>query len=293
MRAALGRMWGRPAGRAVLIHTTMLATALAVALGLASLVGLGVSSFGVLVLYGLGSVALTARMLRVPPVPDPDEAAMAAFAAEPLGEMLAETRDRLAAARKGVGRDAPLYRTLDRLVRCVRRIERRLALEPEMRPVLSRQLRERLPLVAATAEQHVRLSRGSPEETGRLLAAEGVLREALDSLDGLSRLEGRPDRAGIGAIRMEASAEALAERLDADMGEAAGRAAVMRAAHALRLAARAADAPFDLRLKGGASRLEDRAADPAVQALAVEGLPALEAAEEGAASAFLVQLSRL
>ena len=247
-RAAIMTLFRHPLARAAAIHLGLLGGGWAVAAGIASVLGLGVSLLGILLGYGVVNIGLTAWLLRRRPALDaePDETAdaLAAFADEPLGGLIAGALARLVKARRGVGRQSPMYRTLDRLVRTTRKIERRLALDADLRPAFARSLGQDLPLIAETAEQYVGVQGGdglAEIQTARMDVAEGVLREAADRLDRLLEGDGKIDAANIGLIRMDAHAEVLAERLSADPGEAAQKAAAARVAHTLRRAARTVD----------------------------------------------------
>lgn len=245
-RAAITSLLRHPLARAAALHLGLLGGGWALAAGIASVLGLSVSLLGLLLGYGVVNIGLTAWLLRRRPViEEPDETAdaLAAFADEPLGSMIAGAKARLAKARRKVGRNAPMYRTLDRLVRTTRRIERRLALDAELRPAFTRSLGQDLPLIAETAEQYVDVATGdlSGADAARMSVAEGVLREAAERLDRLADSDGRIDAAGIGLIRMDAHAEVLAERLSADPVEAARRAEAARLTHLLRRAAKVTD----------------------------------------------------
>lgn len=250
-----------------MLHAALLGGGWLVARGVAGLLGVSVSVLGILLAYAVVNVALTAWLLtrrlarELPEPPDPAVEALSAFGEEPLGTLIAENKDRLAKSRRAVGRQAAMYQPLDRLVRLSRKIERRLALEPDLRPAFSRALSQDLPLIAETAEHYVRLSRQDlPEEqSDRLIVAEGVLREAADRLDRLSDSDGKVDAAHIGLIRMDTNAELLAERMAANTGDAARRATAARVAHALRRAAKFVEEPLAEWLRAAADRVETEA----------------------------------
>jgi len=130
-----------------------------------------------------------------------------------------------------------------RLVRQTRKIERRLALEPDLRPVFAPNITQDLPLIATTAEQYVALAGQElpAAQNERMIVAEGVLREAGDRLERLLNNDGHIDAPVVGLIRMDTNAEVLAERLSADTADAAKRANAARLSHALRQASRGAE----------------------------------------------------
>jgi len=214
---------------------------------IARALGLSVSVLGILLGYAVVNVMLTGWLLRrresSEPEVDATAEALAGFAEEPLGAVIGDSKDRLAKARKRVGRQTAMYQPLDKLVRLTRKIERRLALEPELRSEFSRTLTDDLPLIADTAEQYVDLANQelSDKQNTTMIVAEGVLREAGDRLETLSKSEGRMDTPVIGLIRMDTNTEVLAERLSADTDVATRRAAAARVSHALRRAAKASE----------------------------------------------------
>ena len=275
--------------RAGLVHLALLAGAIVLAALIAFPLGFGLSAFGVLALYGIASVGLTVWLTGQDP-DDEDEseaAALAAFAEEPLGTLIADAKDRLASARREVGRDATMYQPLNRLVRVTRKIERRLALRSELRPHFNRVLTQRLPLIATTAEQYVRLCGESlsDEQAERLIVAEGVLRESGDRLEQLAQADSKPDDAIVGLIRMDANAEVLAERLSADMDAVTARAAALRAAHALHKSAKSAEDRLASQMRGAAARIERLAGEdsPALRRFVETDLSSLVAASEAVA----------
>ena len=253
--STLKNLWQQPLIRAGLIHLALLGGGWAVAAGIASMLSLSVSVLGILLGYAVVNIALTGWLLRrrqeVEAVADSTADALAEFAEDPLGALIGDAKDRLAKARKRVGRKAAMYQPLDRLVRLTRKIERRLALELELRTAFSRSLNQDLPLIATTAEQYVGLVGQdlSAAQNARMIVAEGVLREAGDRLERLSVSDGKIDAPVIELIRMDTSAEVLAERMSADTDGATRRAAAARVSHALRQAARSVgdDLAGDLR----------------------------------------------
>lgn len=236
-----------PVARAALIHIGLLTTGWLIAMMIARALGLSVSVLGILLGYAVVNVMLTGWLLRrresSEPEVDATAEALAGFAEEPLGAVIGDSKDRLAKARKRVGRQTAMYQPLDKLVRLTRKIERRLALEPELRSEFSRTLTDDLPLIADTAEQYVDLANQelSDKQNTTMIVAEGVLREAGDRLETLSKSEGRMDTPVIGLIRMDTNTEVLAERLSADTDVATRRAAAARVSHALRRAAKASE----------------------------------------------------
>lgn len=283
------RLWSRSLSRAGLIHLGLMAGAAVLAALVSWPLGFGVSLTGVLILYGLASIGFSAWLMREKAVEeeeDEEALALAAFAEEPLGILIADARDRLASARRRVGRDATMYQPLHRLVRTTRKIERRLALKPELRPHLSRVLTQQLPLIATTAEQYVGLQ-GQPlsdEQAERLIVAEGVLREAGDRMTELAEAESKPDGAMVGLIRMDANAEVLANRLSADMDSVTMRAAALRGSHALRQAAKSADERLASQMRGAADRIDRLASEggPPLRQFVESDLPGLLASADTA-----------
>ena len=288
--ATLKNLWQQPLVRAGILHIALLLSGWAVARGIASMLSLSVSVLGILLGYAVINIALTGWMLRrrveIEPEVDQTADALAEFADDPLGGIIGDSKARLAKARKKVGRQAAMYQPLDSLVRQTRKIERRLALEPDLRAAFSPGLSQDLPLIAATAEQYVGLAGQelSPVQNERMIVAEGVLREAGDRLEGLLDSDGKVDAPVIGLIRMDTNAEVLAERLSTDTNGAAKRASAARVSHALRQAARAADEAFATVLQSAATRVDEMVA--AEEALLPEDAPAIvEAAEAFAAQA--------
>lgn len=263
-RHSLQNLWQQPLVRAAIIHVALLGSGWLIASMIARALGLSVSLLGILLGYALVNIALTGWLLRrrveVEPENDAAAEALAEFGDDPLGAMIVDAKDRLAKARKRVGRQAAMYQPLDRLVRLTRKIERRLALEPDQRAGFSRSLSEDLPLIATTAEQYVGLAGQdlTPDQNARMIVAEGVLREAGDRLESLLKSEGKVDAPVIGLIRMDTNAEVLAERLSADTDAATRRAAAARVSHALRQAARSADEAFAQDLRRAADAIDSR-----------------------------------
>lgn len=261
--STLRTLWQQPLIRAALIHIALLGSGWAIASGIASMLSLSVSVLGILLGYAVVNIALTGWLLRrravVEPEPDATADALAEFADEPLGVVIIDAKERLAMARKRVGRHTAMYQPLDRLVRLTRKIERRLAVEPELRPSFARSLNQDLPLIATTAEQYVGLAGQdlSVEENDSLMVAEGVLREALDRLETLSESDGKIVPPVISQIRMDTSTEVLAERMSADPDDAAKRATAARVSHSLRQAARSAADDFAGDLRRAADRVDE------------------------------------
>jgi len=258
-------LWAHPLFRAATLHLGLLSTGWLIAWMIARTLGLSVSLLGILLGYAVINIALTGWLLRrrddVEPEIDRTAEALSEFADEPLGALIGGSKDRLAKARKRVGRSAAMYQPLDRLVRLTRKIERRLALEPDLRAGFSKSLSDDLPLIATTAEQYVGLAGQelTADQNARMIVAEGVLREAGDRLEALAKSEGDTDTPVIGLIRMDTNAEVLAERLSADTDGATRRAAAARVSHALRQAARTADEAFAADLRIAAGRIDERA----------------------------------
>ncbi len=263
--ATVKNLWQQPLFRAGLLHIALLGSGWAIASGIASMLSLSVSVLGILLGYAVINIALTGWLLRKPaeiePELDQTADALAEFADDPLGATIGDAKARLAKARKKVGRQAAMYQPLDRLVRQTRKIERRLALEPELRAKFSPGLSQDLLLIATTAEQYVGLAGQdlSPAQNERMIVAEGVLREAGDRLEGLLDTDGKVDAPVIGLIRMDTNAEVLAERLSADTNGAAKRATAARVSHALKQAARAAEDGFASDLHRAAVRVDELA----------------------------------
>ncbi len=294
------KLWARTLPRAAMIRLGLLAAAVVVAALLAGLLGIGMSAMEVLVLYVGAETLFSAWHNRKPPdVPDEEARALEAFALEPLGGLVGDAREQLMQARRGVGREATMYRPLDRLVRVTRKLERRLALEPALRPELNRTLTRELPLVATTATQYVRLRDEplSPAQSEKLLSAEGVLREAADRLEGLSGLNARPDGPVIGVVRLDANAEVLADYMAADMKAVTGKAVELRGVHALEMAAKNAAPEMAEAMRAAARVIEADAgsAAPALLGFAADTLPALlrDAGDESGDAALLAALRGL
>ncbi len=264
-KSGLQNLWHQPLIRAAIIHVALLSSGWIVALMIARALGLSVSLLGILLGYALINIALTGWLLRRRAVPEPESdataEALAEFADDPLGALIGDAKGRLAKARKRVGRQAAMYQPLDRLVRQTRKIERRLALEPELRVAVSRSLSEDLPLIATTAEQYVGLAGQelSSDQNARMIVAEGVLREAGDRLESLVKGEAKVDAPVVGLIRMDTNAEVLAERLSSDTDAATRRAAAARVSHALRQAGRSVDGDFAGELRRAAVEIDSRA----------------------------------
>ena len=301
----LKNLWQQPLVRAGMLHVALLLSGWAVASGIASMLSLSVSVLGILLGYAVINIALTGWLLRrrseIEPEVDQTADALAEFAEEPLGAAIGDAKARLAKARKKVGRQAAMYQPLDRLVRQTRKIERRLALEPDLRATFSPGLSQDLPLIATTAEQYVGLAGHdlAPAQTERMIVAEGVLREAGDRLENLLDSDGKVDAPVIGLIRMDTNAEVLAERLSADTNNAAKRATAARVSHALRQAARGADESLAEDLKNGAVRVDAMAGAQEVAFMdnAPEIIEAAEAftsdASESAEKALRKQIRKL
>ena len=291
--ATLKNLWQQPLVRAGILHIALLLSGWAVARGIASMLSLSVSVLGILLGYAVINIALTGWLLRrrveIEPEVDQTADALAEFADDPLGGIIGDSKARLAKARKKVGRQAAMYQPLDRLVRQTRKIERRLALEPDLRAAFSPGLSQDLPLIAATAEQYVGLAGQelSPVQNERMIVAEGVLREAGDRLEGLLDSDGKVDAPVIGLIRMDTNAEVLAERLSTDTNGAAKRASAARVSHALRQAVRAADEAFATVLQSAATRVDEMVAGE--EAALPDDAPAIVEAAE----AFADQASEL
>ncbi len=285
-RHSLKSLWRQPLVRAALIHIGLLGTGWLVASMIARTLGLSVSLLGILLGYAVVNVVLTGWLLRRRATPEPPETdataeALAEFGDEPLGAVIGDAKGRLAKARKRVGRQAAMYQPLDKLVRLTRKIERRLALEPEFRGTFARTLSDDLPLIADTAEQYVDLAGQDlpDDQNARMIVVEGVLREAGDRLETLSKSEGRMDTPVIGLIRMDTNAEVLAERLSADTDAATRRATAARVSHALKQAARSVDEGFAGDLRIAADKID--ALSGGDGGALVKDSPSLIAAAEG------------
>jgi len=280
----LKNLWQQPLVRAGMLHVALLLSGWAVASGIASMLSLSVSVLGILLGYAVINIALTGWLLRrrseIEPEVDQTTDALAEFAEDPLGATIGDAKARLAKARKKVGRSAAMYQPLDLLVRQTRKIERRLALEPDLRAGFSASLRQDLPLIADTAEQYVSLSGQdlSPVQNERMIVAEGVLREAGDRLESLLDGDGKVDAPVVGLIRMDTNAEVLAERMSADTNGAAKRAAAARVSHALKQAARKTEDGFASDLHRAAVRVDGMA--DGEQAELPENAPAIIDAAE-------------
>lgn len=287
--ATLNNLWQQPLVRAGLLHIALLAVGWAIANGIASALSLSVSVLGILLGYAVINIALTGWLLRrrveVEPELDQTADALAEFADDPLGATIGDAKARLAMARKKVGRKTAMYQPLDRLVRQTRKIERRLALEPDLRAGFSTGLSQDLPLIADTAEQYVGLAGQdlTPAQNERMIVAEGVLREAGDRLEALLKGDGKVDAPVIGLIRMDTNAEVLAERLSADTNDAAMRATAGRVSHALRQAARASNDILGPDLSRAAVRVDEMAGGEGA------GLPDHASAIIAAAEAFVAE----
>lgn len=256
----------RPFFRAAMQQGALALAAFALAALFAWPFGAGVSGFGVLLIHMMLNAGMAAR--AAPPEQDGETLALEAFAAEPLGVLVAEAKDQLVRARREVGRDAIMHRPFDRLVRAIRKLERRLALDPKLRPELNRVLIREMPLVGSTAEQYVRMLAREGADSERLVPAEGILREAVERMETLADAKGRPDGPVVGMVRLDADAEVLADYMATDLDTARQRAAILRLAHRLVRAGRAAVPELEEKMKGVAGLLEARAALPGVQALA-------------------------
>ena len=287
-RHSLKSLWQQPLIRAALIHIGLLVTGWLIVTMIARTLGLSVSLLGILLGYAVVNVALTGWLLRkrVEPEPETDATAesLVEFACEPLGAVINDAKSRLAKARKRVGRQTAMYQPLDKLVRLTRKIERRLALEPELRGEFARTLSDDLPLIAETAEQYVDLAGQdlSDGQNARMIVAEGVLREAGDRLETLSKSEGRMDAPVVGLIRMDTNAEVLAERLSTDTDAAIRRAMAARVSHALRRTARSVDEVFAADLRIAADKIDGLAGED--NAALAEDSPSLILAAEGVAA---------
>ena len=262
--------------RAALIQGVLLVAGAVAAALLAWPLGLGVSSLGVLVTYFAGNLLASAWLFEDGEDDGDDEADE--FRREPLGALIHDAGNRLAAARRAVGRGAPMYQPLNRLVRTSRKIETRLIEEPALRQRLKHVLHREMPLIATTAEQY---AAADASDSGELMHVEGVLREAGERLDAILEAGGKPDAPMIGRLRMDANAEILAESLALDPSLASARAASHRAAHAMRQAAKGdVDVRLASQLRGTADRIERVAAEDDEMTLHLAGtaLPALLAA---------------
>ena len=241
--------------------------------------GTGISVLAILLIHILISAYLTAEP-QVDPAPDEEEAALAEFAETPLGALMNTSREQLATARRSIGRDAVMYRPLDRLVRATRKLERRLALDPAARPALNRVILRELPLVASTAKQYVAMQGREAIDDTRLTTTEGILRDAAERVEALVTAEPGPQGAVIGMARLDADAEVLADYMATDLGAARGRAEVLRIAHRLEKAAPGMVPELEYKVRAVATSLQDHADDPAVHALISErGVRVAEIAE--------------
>jgi len=135
-------------------------------------------------------------------------------------------------ARRKVGRKSAMWRPLDKLVRAVRRLEKRMIDEPEMRKLWSQNLRRRVPLIAETAARYARLSLFQADENAASLrAAEGLLRRGADTFTRLSKAQ-------VGAsdfLRLDVDAEILGENMGADVETLTANAAALHGAHHLKM----------------------------------------------------------
>ena len=241
--------------------------------------GTGVSVIAVLIIHILISAYLTAEA-EVEPEPDAETAALDAFGVTPRGALMDGAREQIAAARRGIGRDAVMYRPLDRLVRGTRKVERRLALDPGARPALNRVITRELPLVASTAQQYVAMQGKEAVDEARLTTIEGILRDAAERIEALATAEPGPEGAVIGLARLDADAEVLADYMATDLGAARGRAEVLRIAHRLEKAAPGVVPELEYKIRAVVALLQDRADDPGTHALvAAKGAQVAEIAE--------------
>ncbi len=241
--------------------------------------GTGISVLAILLIHILISAYLTTEP-EATPEPDSEAAALAEFAETPLGALMNTSREQLATARRGIGRDAVMYRPLDRLVRATRKVEKRLALDPAARPALNRVILRELPLVASTAKQYVAMQGKEAVDAARLTTTEGILRDAAERIEALATAEPGPEGAVIGLARLDADAEVLADYMATDLGAARGRAEVLRIAHRLEKAAPSMVPELEYKLRAVADLLQTHADDPAAHALIDErGAQVAEIAE--------------
>lgn len=196
----------------------------------------------------------------------------------------AEAETKLADARRKVGRKSAMWRPLDKLVRAVRILEKRLIDEPETRKLLARSLRRRVPLIAETAERYADLSTYVIGEDSKLRAAEGLLRRSADTLTRLSK-SNATDR---DFLRLDVDAEVLGDHMKADAETLTANAAALHGAHHLRVLSEEADAEMAAVFDAAAARLESiaghvdrgaRIAQAAAPFLEDELPPLLEAAD--------------
>ena len=149
----------------------------------------------------------------------------------------AEAEDRLTKARYRIGRASPMHKTLDKLVKAVRRLERRLVEEDEYWRTLEKGLRRRVPLIAEMAERYVDLAQAKGDDR-RMRAAEGILRRAAEALGRLAAAS--PGRSDL--VWLEVETELLGDGLGEDVEALADEAAALHGAHHLRALAGDMDA---------------------------------------------------
>jgi len=241
--------------------------------------GTGISGFEILAVHILLTAYLTADV-PAPPDPDGEAAALAAFGETALGALVGGAKGQLTDARRRIGREAVMHGPLDRLVVATRRIEKRLATEPRLRPALNRIVTRELPLVASTAGQYVAMQGRSGVAPERLVTIEGILRDAAERFDTLGKVEAGPEGALIGLARLDADAEVLADYMATDLDAARGRAEVLRIAHRLDRAAPRVVPELEYKIRTVAELLQAHADHPEAQALIAEkGMQVAEIAE--------------
>lgn|GEM_PF-5601255 len=242
-------------------------------------VGAGISVLAILIVHILLTAYTTAE---APPLPDPDgaSAAMAEFRETALGALIAASKQQLTDARRRIGREAVMHGPLDRLVRAVRGIEKRLSTEPRLRPALNRIVTRELPLVGSTAGQYVAMQGREGVAPDRLVTIEGILRDAAERFETLAKAEAGPEGALIGLARLDADAEVLADYMATDLGAARGRAEVLRIAHRLDRAAPRVVPELEYKIRTVAELLQAHADHPQAQALIAEkGMQVADIAE--------------
>jgi len=226
-----------------------------------------------LVMVLLVHILLTAYLTADPPpefAEGSEEAALAAFGETPLGGLVAVARGQVTDARRRIGREALMHGSLDRLVQAIRRVEKRLATEPRLRPALNRIVTRELPLVASTAGQYVAMRGREGVDPDRLLTIEGILRDAADRFEALAKSETGPEGALIGLARLDADAEVLADYMNSDLSVARGRAEVLSIAHRLDRAASRVVPELEYKIRTVAELLQVHADHPRVQSIVAE-----------------------
>ncbi len=258
-----------PYFRALVKQAGIAAWAAATVTAVSWAIGTGVSALAVL----LAHVLLTAYVNADPPAPaepDGETAALSAFAETPLGALVGTAERQLTDARRRIGRDAVMHGPLDRLVRSVRAIEKRLATEPRLRPALNRLVTRELPLVASTAGQYVAMQGRGEVAPDRLVTIEGILRDAAERFEALAKAEAGPEGALIGLARLDADAEVLADFMASDLDAARSRAEVLRVAHRLDRAAPRVVPELEYKMRTVSEMLHAHADRPEAQALVAE-----------------------